>query len=134
MTPGKAGGLCKPKRALYRQASQKALKKSPLASLAPQPVNGRCLSKINFLKTVNMLIFSRFARYLKRKLFTLPSRAGGSHFAKAYKRKSLGARQGFFFGSKTRALHSFFSRGTSCSGQGRSWKTGSQVTCSAGWK
>ena len=78
----------------YRQASQPAsvrhvpetLKNLPLASLTPQPVNGRYYSKISFLIIVKFLISSRFARCLKPKLITLPSGAGGSHFAKAYKR------------------------------------------------
>ena len=77
MTPGKAGDLCKPKRALYRQASQEALKKPPLVSLAPQPVNGRCLSKINFLKTVNMLIFFSLRSILEAKAFYSPQQSWG---------------------------------------------------------
>ena len=61
MTPAKPGTCVSPGRASYRQVSQEALKKLPLAPLAPQPVIGRRLSKINFLKTVKRLVFSRFA-------------------------------------------------------------------------
>jgi hypothetical protein len=72
---------------------------------------------------------------LEAKAFLLsPAELGILISIKHTKGKALACSQGFFFGSKTRALHSFFSRGRSCSGQGRSWKTGSQVTCSAGWK
>ena len=47
--PAKPGACVSPRRASYRQTSQEAPKNLPLASLAPQPVNGRCFSKINFL-------------------------------------------------------------------------------------
>ena len=83
--PAKPGACVSLGRASYRQASQEALKKTPPASLALRPVNGRRLSKIIFLAIVKLFISSRFARCWKRKLFTLPSSAGGCHFAKAYK-------------------------------------------------
>ena len=86
--PAKPGACVSLERAYCRQASQEALKKTPPASLALRPVNGRRLSKIIFLAIVKLFISSRFARCWKRKLFTLPSSAGGCHFAKAYKTKN----------------------------------------------
>ena len=63
------GACVSPERVSYRQASQEAPKNPPLASLAPQPVNGRCLSNDNFLTIVKLLFSSHFARCLKLKLF-----------------------------------------------------------------
>ena len=83
--PAKPGACVSPERAYYRQASQEALKKTPPASLALRPVNGRRLSKIIFLAIVKLLISSRFARCRKRKLFYSLQQTWGCHFAEAYK-------------------------------------------------
>ena len=83
--PAKPGAGVRPERAYYRQASQEALKKTPPASLALRPVNGRRLSKIIFLAIVKLLISSRFARCRKRKLFYSLQQTWGCHFAEAYK-------------------------------------------------
>ncbi|MFR8255753.1 MAG: hypothetical protein ACLVAA_04880 [Ruthenibacterium sp.] len=86
--PGKAGGLRKLGKGILPASLSRGAEKTPPASLALRPVNGRRLSKIIFLAIVKLFISSRFARCWKRKLFTLPSSAGGCHFAKAYNAKN----------------------------------------------
>ena len=76
--PAKPGACVSPERAYYRQASQEALKKTPPASLALRPVNGRRLSKIIFLaivKSCSSLPASPDAG--SQSFFTLPNSAGG---------------------------------------------------------
>ncbi len=69
--PAKPGACVSPRRASYRQASQEALKNLPLASLAPQPVNGRCLSKINFLDNSKVVDLFSLRSMLEAKAFLL---------------------------------------------------------------
>ena len=67
--PAKPGACVSPRRASYRQASQEALKNLPLASLAPQPVNGRYLSKINFLDNSKVVDLFSLRSMLEAKAF-----------------------------------------------------------------
>ena len=60
-----------PRRASYWQASQEALKNLPLASLAPQPVNGRCLTKINFLDNSKVVDLFSLHSMFEAKAFLL---------------------------------------------------------------
>ena len=79
--PRQSRGACvSPEWAYCQQASQEALKKTPPASLALRPVNGRRLSKIIFLAIVKLFISSRFARCWKRKPFYSPQLCWGLSF------------------------------------------------------
>ena len=69
--PAKPGAYVSPRRASYRPASQEALKNLPLASFALQPVNGRCLSKINFLDNSKVVDLFSLRSMLEAKAFFL---------------------------------------------------------------
>ena len=86
--PQQSRGLCKPQKGIVPANLSRGTENLPLTSLAPQSVNGRCLSTINFLDNSKVVDLFSLRSMLETKAFLLSPAELGAHFAKAYNKKS----------------------------------------------